>query len=89
MYLLKTTNEFRFETLEEVDNFEQEWRATSAIKSFSISSFTKTLKVSKDEEYYVVKVVSVFNVAKDPEMEVMVSYRFPDTLDNYSTQEEE
>lgn len=89
MYLLKTTNEFRFETLEEVDNFEQEWRATSAINGFSISSFTKTLKVSKDEEYYVVKVVSVFNVAKDPEMEVMVAYRFPDTLDNYSTREEE
>lgn len=89
MYLLKTTNEFRFETLAEVDNFEQEWRDMSANKGFSISSFTKTLKVSKDEEYYVVKVVSVFNVAKNPEMEAMVYYRFPDTLDSCSISEEE
>lgn len=71
-YLLKTTEEFRLFSLEDVKDFHKSLEQDAADQGYTLSSFTWTLKEVKEkgeviDDYYVVKATKFFDDAKAPE----------------------
>lgn len=71
-YLLKTTEEYRLFTLEDVKDFHKTLEQDAANQGYTLSSFTWTLKEIRvkgevEDEYYVVKATKFFDDAKAPE----------------------
>lgn len=88
-WLIKSTNEFRVETLAGVDEFKANLYATANSLGATVSSFNVNLKEVKSkgeiiEEYYQVKYTLVFNELKAPE-NAFFSVEYP--MGNVSTQE--
>lgn len=80
-YLLKSTNEFRFETVEEVEKFHKELQGQASAGQYQLTSFGYTEKVvSKSgeivEDYFIVKVSFTFNSPKEPDLPIF-SVEFP------------
>lgn len=70
-YLLKTTEEYRLESLDDVVNFRTWLYRDAAAQNYAINSFgcvEKPIKEGKDiiDSYYVVKVQKKFEDEKDP-----------------------
>lgn len=70
-YLIKTTEEYRLDSLEDVVNFRTWLYRDGAAQGYDINSFgytTKPIKEGKEviDEYFVVKVSKKFDDEKDP-----------------------
>ena len=76
-WLLKNTAEYRIDTEAEVDAFDEEIREDAAKNGYGVMSFSRTLKETKDDEFYIVKVTTSYNVAKDPISGVTLDFNFP------------
>ena len=72
-YLLKNTEVYRVETLEEVENLRNEVENSNW---YSVDSFSYAYKLNKKtgEEYYLVTVKKGITDEKDPERYVKISY---------------
>jgi hypothetical protein len=72
-YLLKTTDTYRVDTLEEVERLRDEMEQSAW---FNVSSFSYTYKYKPklDEEYYVVTVKKNITAEDMPDRQVKVSY---------------
>lgn len=70
-YLIKSTNEFRLDTIQEVEEFHSFLQEKSSKEGYVLTSFSWTEKQvhTKEEEYsyFQVKATFTFNVLKDPE----------------------
>ena len=70
-YLIKSTNEFRVDTIQEVEEFHKALQEKASNEGYTLSSFSWTEKTAKEcgESYsfYFVKYSFVFNVLKNPE----------------------
>lgn len=71
-WLTKNVAEYRLETIDEVKQFEQDVRDKAAKENYTIAAFAYTRKEVKAkgeiiDEFFVIKVTSVFNDAKNPE----------------------
>lgn len=94
-WLLKSTNEFRIETMSDVEDFHQEMQDMAANEGFNLASFSWVKKEKKQggeivDEYFVVKVSFTFNDAKDPENQFSrVEYPTYETLHFEQSFEEE
>ena len=90
-WLLDNTAKYRFENIEDVRAFEQKCRRDAELNSYQVSKFNyveKEIKIdgSVEDTYFIVSLSTVFNVAKDPEMNVIgVEYDFRDP---YQVEEE-
>lgn len=74
-YLLKSTNEYRFETVEEVEKFHKELQGQAAAVGYQLASFGYVEKEVKGggeviDSYFVVKATFVFNSPKDPQLPI-------------------
>lgn len=74
-FLLKSTNEYRFETLDEVKAFQDKLRAEAEEGGWQLNSYNwseKEIKAQGEviDTYFVVKAQSVFNTPKNPELEI-------------------
>lgn len=87
-WLLKNTAEYRFEDIADVRNFERKCREDAALRGYQVSSFNYTEKEIKVEgevvdSYFICKISTVFNAAKDPEVNVVgVDYDFRDPYED-------
>ena len=72
-YLLKTTDVYRVDTLEEVEKLKDEMENSAW---FSVSSFSYAYKYKQktDEEYYVVTVKKEITAENMPDRQVRVKY---------------
>lgn len=99
-YLLKATEEYRLESLEDVKQFHESMEKDAETQDYTLGSFgwvEKPIKEGKEvvDSYFVVKLVKIFDEAKDPEKAPMksVTYehydldRFKDTVDNTTVEE--
>lgn len=71
-YLIKSVNEFRIETMDDVEEFHKQLQAKAEDEGFTLGSFAwseKTVKEKGDvvDTYYQVKAQFVFNILRDPE----------------------
>lgn len=70
-WLIKSTNEYRVDTIEEVEDFHKKLQDKARDEGYTLASFSWTEKVAKcdGEEftYYQVKCSFVFNTLKEPE----------------------
>lgn len=71
-WLIKSTNEFRVETMSDVEEFHQKLQDKAADGGFTLTSFSWSAKEKKQggeviDEWFIVKVTFVFNDAKEPE----------------------
>lgn len=71
-WLLKSTNEFRVETIQDVEVLHTQLQQACEYEDYTLTSFSWTEKVLKpntdlEERFFVVKYSYVFNNAKDPE----------------------
>lgn len=80
-WLLKNTAEYRIDTEAEVDAFDTEIREDAARNGYGVAAFSRTFKESKDDEYYIVKVTTTYNVAKDPISGVALDFKFPANME--------
>lgn len=76
-WLLKNTTEYRFETEADVDDFDAEIRKDAAENGYGVAAFNRTYKETKDDDYYIVKVTTVYNTAKDPINPATIEFNFP------------
>lgn len=70
-WLLKSTNEYRLETLSDVEEFHKQLQK-QASNGYTLTSFSWSEKIKKSKEeildqYFVVKYTFTFNDPKDPE----------------------
>lgn len=72
-YLLRTTDTYRVDTLDEVEKLRDEMEQSTW---FSVSSFTYTYKYKQktDEEYYVVTVKKEITAEAMPDRQIKVKY---------------
>ena len=81
-YVLKSTIEYRLESVEDVKEFEKELRNQAINNGYVLSAYGYTKKETKAQgeivdEYFVVKATLLFNVAKEPTLPVVdVEYKF-------------
>lgn len=71
-WLIKSQNEFRIETMEDVEKFHKDMQNKAEDEGYTLSSFSWSEKEVKDhgeivDTYYQVKVTFIFNVLKDPD----------------------
>lgn len=71
-WLIKSQNEFRLETMSDVEEFHKEMQRKAADEGYTLSSFSWTEKEVKEKQevvdtYYQVKTTFIFNTLKDPE----------------------
>lgn len=70
-WLIKSQNEYRIDTMPEVEEFHKYLQDKAADEGYTLSSFSWTEKQvrTKEEEYsyFQVKATFTFNVLKDPE----------------------
>lgn len=71
-WLIKSTNEFRLESIEEVEQFHKELQQEASINGYTLTNFAWSEKEVKSkgeviEVYYIVKYTFVFNNPKDPD----------------------
>lgn len=71
-YLLKATEEYRLESLEDVKQFHDAMEKDADSQDYTIGSFGWTEKPVKEgkeivDSYYIVKLMKQFDEAKDPE----------------------
>ena len=71
-WLIKSQNEFRLETMTDVEEFHKEMQKKAADEGYTLSSFSWTKREKKQggeivDEWYIVKVAFIFNDAKEPE----------------------
>lgn len=71
-WLIKSQNEYRIETMSDVEEFHKQMQNEASDNGYTLSSFSWTEKEVKEkgevvDSYYQVKVTFVFNVLKDPE----------------------
>lgn len=71
-WLIKSQNEFRLETMSDVEEFHKEMQRKAADEGYTLSSFSWIKREKKQggeivDEWYIVKVAFVFNDAKEPE----------------------
>lgn len=74
-YILKSTTEYRIETVEEVERFHKKLQGQAAAGQYQLSAFSyieKEVKSSGEvvDSYFIVKVTFVFNDAKDPQLPI-------------------
>lgn len=72
VYLIKSTNEVRIETMDEVEDFHKQLQEEAEENGYTLSSFSwseKTVKAQGEvvDVYYQVKYQFVFNNLKEPE----------------------
>lgn len=82
-YLIKSTNEVRLDTMEEVEEFHKQLQVEAEENDYTLSTFSwaeKSAKVDGEVEiFYQVKYSFVFNVLKAPERAIKsVKYDFYD-----------
>lgn len=79
-WLTKTTEEYRFETLEDVRKFEKQCRENAEANGYQLSKYSITEKAiyegtGKDKEqvdsYYLVSKTTIINDPKDPDNPVV------------------
>lgn len=70
-WLIKSTNEFRVDTMEEVEAFHKKLQEKARDEGYTLASFSwaeKVTKIDGDEyPYYQVKCSFIFNTLKSPE----------------------
>lgn len=71
-WLIKSQNEFRLETMSDVEEFHKEMQRKAADEGYTLSSFSWMEKEVKEkgevvDTYYQVKTTFIFNTLKDPE----------------------
>ena len=71
-WLIKATNEFRVETMDDVENFHKKLQNMALDGDFTLTGFSWKSQEKKQggeiiDEWFVVKATFVFNDAKDPE----------------------
>ena len=90
-WLLDNTAKYRLENIEDVRAFEAKCRTEAEENGYQVSKFNyveKEIKVDNEvvDSYFIVSLSTVFNIAKDPEMNVIgVDYDFRDP---YQVEEE-
>lgn len=68
-YLLKTTEMYRIETLDDVKKWHEEVLRDAVRQRYTLNSFSYQEKNTKDgDSYYVVKCVKAFEKEKDPDL---------------------
>lgn len=91
-YLIKSTNELRLETKDEVDEFHKIIAKQAEDHDYTLSAWSETKKEKKSkgeilEEWYIVKYTFVFNDPKDPERALKnLTYEL---VDSYNHEEED
>jgi len=80
-YLLKTTEEFRLETLDDVKQFHTNLEKDAAEQEYNLSGFSWSEKYEKEKgevigSYFVVKAIKVFDEAKMPEQSPLESITY-------------
>lgn len=80
-YLLKTTEEYRLETLDDVKQFHETLEKDAVAQEYILSSFAWTEKYEKEKgevisSYFVVKAVKTFDEAKAPEQSPLDSITY-------------
>lgn len=96
-FLIKSTNEMRVETMDDVERFHKELQEVARKDGFTLSSFSWSERVEKEKGevigvYYLVKYTYVFNDLKNPEnpfFEVNFPKREVDVLAENEPEEEE
>lgn len=71
-WLIKSTNEFRLESIEEVEQFHKELQQEASINGYTLTNFAwkeveKKSKGEVIESWFIVKYTFVFNDSKAPE----------------------
>lgn len=71
-WLIKSQNEYRLETMTDVEEFHQKMQQEAADNGYTLSTFSWTKREKKEkgeivDEWFIVKVTFVFNDSKDPE----------------------
>ena len=71
-WLIKSQNEYRIETMSDVEEFHKQMQKEAAENGYTLSNFSWAEKEVKEkgeivDTYYQVKVTFVFNVLKEPE----------------------
>ena len=70
-WLIKSTNEYRVDTMEEVEEFHKKLQNKARDEGYTLASFSWAEKVAKcdgeEYPYYQVKCSFVFNTLKEPE----------------------
>lgn len=71
-WLIKSTNEFRLESMEDVEKFHKELQQEAAANGYTLSTFSwkeveKKSKGEVIESWFIVKYTFVFNDSKAPE----------------------
>lgn len=71
-WLIKSQNEYRLETMSDVEQFHKEMQAKAADEGYTLSSFSWVEREVKEkgevvDTYYQVKTTFIFNTLKDPE----------------------
>ncbi len=72
-YLLKTTEEYRLETVDDVKAFHKKLQQDAIDQGYNLSSFGYTQKATQSkgeiiDEWCVVKVIKIFQKDKEPEV---------------------
>lgn len=80
-WLIKSQNEYRVDTMPEVEEFHKYLQDKAADEGYTLSSFSWTEKQVKSsgeviDKYYICKVVNNFNEAKEPD-KPFTSVEFP------------
>lgn len=71
-WLIKSQNEYRLETMTDVEEFHKQLQKQAADEGYTLSSFSWAEKIVKEkgevvDTYYQVKCAFVFNTLKEPE----------------------
>ena len=91
-YLIKSVNEFRIETMSEIEEFHKQLQSKAENEGFTLGSFSWTEKTTKEkgeviETYYQVKAQFIFNTLRDPERPLK-SIEF-NQIDSFGEEEDE
>lgn len=72
-WLSKSTNEYRIETMDDVETFHEQMQEEARDGGYNLASFSWTKKEKKSggevvDEWFLVKVTFIFNDPKEPEL---------------------
>lgn len=90
-WLIKSQNEFRLETMTDVEEFHKEMQRQAADEGYTLSSFSWTKREKKEkgeviDEWFIVKVAFVFNDGKEPE-NPFTKVEYPSYATTYASDE--
>lgn len=94
-FLIKSTSEYRLETLEEVEAFHKELQKQAVSGGYTLSAFSWTEKYIKSkgeivDSYFHVKCTFIFNELKNPENHFFsVDFPMPTITDYQNDKQEE